>query len=165
MNKVSIAAAIIGLFLNIHSVEAETFSYPAESPVFSITFPDNWKIETEEDLLHAAPADESIYVGLWAMEGIENIENALEALDKEIEDIIQDIEAGEPMETEINGIPFIIIEGRGKIEDDISVDLSVSVFSTDGETFFIGLYFGTPDMIKKHSVELKAAIQSVKALE
>ena len=152
---------LMSLFLFAISVNAETYSYPAADPVFTISFPDNWTIETDEELLHAMPADESVYVGIWAIDSVEDVDLVMDALDEEIANFIQDIETDEPVETEINEIPFIIVKGNGVVEDDIPVDFSGALFSTDGETFFVGLYFGTPEMIQKYTKKLDAILDSV----
>ncbi|MCK5738454.1 hypothetical protein KAH55_04700 [bacterium] len=152
---------LMGLFLFTMTANADTYSYPGDDPVFTISFPDNWTIETEDELLHATPPDESIYAGVWAIDNVDDVELILEVLDEEIAKFIQDIEADEPMETEINGIPFIIVDGDGYVEDEILVEFSATLFSTDGETFFIGLYFGTPEMVEEYSEELVGIINSV----
>jgi len=160
MKKISIIF-IITLLLIAATVNADTYFYPDEYPVFAVTFPDDWMVETDEELLSATPDDESIYVGIWALEDIDDIDAAMEALDEEIQDFMTDIIAKEPVITTINEIPFVIIDGKGVYDEDVPVEFSVTIFSTDGETFFIGLYFGEPDDINFYSEELKAIISSV----
>lgn len=155
------AFLLMSLFLFTMTAHADTYSYPGDDPIFTISFPDDWTIETEDELLHAMPADESIYVGVWAIDSIDDVDLVMEALDEEIASFIEDIETGEPVETEINDIPFIIVEGDGFVEDDIQVEFSAALFSTDGETFFVALYFGTPEMVEAYGEELDDILYSV----
>ncbi len=72
MKKACLIFIILSLFLNIYLVQGQTtVEYPGDDPIFSISFPKKWKVTTEEELLHALSKDESIYVGLWALEDIE----------------------------------------------------------------------------------------------
>ncbi|MBN1999649.1 hypothetical protein JW935_18995, partial [candidate division KSB1 bacterium] len=115
---------------------AKTFQYPANDPVFAITFPDNWTIQTEEELLHASPEDESLYLGAWALQEGDDPEAALEGLDEAISDFIDEVEWGEAEVVEINGIDFLTVDGSG-VTDETEVDISVTLFSPDGKTIFI----------------------------
>ena len=164
VKKLLFVIILTTLFLTIPFAQAKTVTYPANDPIFSINFPDDWNLEAEDDQLHATPEDESIYVGLWAMNGVENLEEALDALVEELDDIVQEVEIEDPEEMEINDISFVFIDGTGVMEDDTDVELSIAIFSPDGETFFINLFFGTPEMVEEHSDELEAILGSVEAL-
>ena len=157
----TVLLAVMSLFLCLSSVNAETFLYPADDPIFSVSFPDEWIVETEEELLQAMPVDETIYIALWAMEDVDDIDLAMEALDEELGSIIENVEAKDPQEVMINEIPFIIIDGKATVEEEIPVEFSVVVFSTDGETFFVGLYFGSKEDVAKYRTELDEIIKSV----
>lgn len=164
MRKMVFILFIATMLLNMNIAFADTFTYPSEDPVFSVYFPDNWKIELDEELLNAEPKDGSIYVGLWALEDADDVETAIEVLADELDQFISDIEAEDPQEVEINNLNVLVIDGKGKVEGT-KVEFSVTLFSPDGETFFIGIYFGTPDAIKVHEEALMEIIQSIKAIE
>ena len=141
---------------------AEEYRYPsAEEPVFSITFPDNWIVDAEGNLLHAGPPDRSIYLGLWALEEAESIKAAVESLDEAITDLVTEVQWEDPEEMSINEIPFLTIAGVGQAEGEQEVTVEVAIFSPDGEQLFLLLYFGVPEAEEKYDADLMDIVQSI----
>jgi hypothetical protein len=141
---------------------AKEFLYPsAENPVFSVTFSDNWKVDYEGQVLQSSPPDCSIYLGIWALEKVQNFETALKAVDGAIAKLVSDVQWKEPEEILINEITFLTIAGIGKAEGEQVVSLKVAVFSPDGEKEYILLYFGVPDAEQKYEQDLTDIIESI----
>ena len=164
MKRFFLTALVTSLMLMTTLSFAKTFEYPGQDPIFAITFPDDWNIDVDEELLNAMPADSSIYLGLWAMDGVENLEAAFEALDESFADLITDVECDDPEAIEINDIQIITIDGKGKTTDGaVDIVLSVALFSPDDETIFVVLAFGTPEAEKKHSEALGSIVNSIQA--
>jgi len=163
MNKLIALLTIIVLLLSTNFLLADEYSYPGENPVFSITFPDNWKVETDEELLHATPKDESLYVGLWALGDVDDIDAALEVIDEVVEEFVKDLETEEPDEMEINGIEITFVDGVGEDEEGEQVEASVALFSPDDETVFVLFYFGYPESAEKHEEALVEILESITA--
>lgn len=138
-----------------------TIVYPSENPVFSITFPDNWETETDENMLHSNPSDSSIYVGIWALEKDVKLNDALDALDETISSLVTDLKVGEAEKNIINGMEFISVDGSGKDKDGDAVNISAAVFSPDKKQVFILIYYGTPEAEKLHEAELTALLKSI----
>jgi len=162
--KKSLIIIVLSLFINLCSIQAETIvAYPDEDPVFSVNFPDSWNIKIDEEQLYATSDDESIYCGLQALENVEDLEDALDALSDETDEIFDSIEVNEEGEAKINNIPFVFIEANGQVDDTV-VKISLAVFSTDGETFFIGIFFGPPEIFKQHKKEIDGIVDSVEAI-
>lgn len=152
---------ILLIFSNWQNSIADTFTYPKNNPVFAITFPNNWKVDLDDELLHASPKDESIYLGLWALDNTDNLEAALDAFGESVSELISELHISDPDELEINGIPFWTIDGNGVDSDGDDVEVSVGLFTPDGETIFILLYFGTIEAEQKHEDELSDIVQSI----
>jgi hypothetical protein len=157
------SVAVLFLFAVVPLAQADTFSYPADDPQFSITFPDDWTVEPDEQLLHAGPKDGTIYLGVWALEGAENLDTALEALDEALGKFFTELELGEADTMEVNDIPFVAVDGTGADKDGDKVDLSVALFLPDENSVYILLYFGTEEAEETHEDELMSIIQSIKA--
>jgi predicted Zn-dependent protease len=138
-----------------------TIVYPSENPVFSITFPDGWETETDENLLHAFPADSSIYLGLWALEEGVKLEDALDALDEIVSSLVTGLETGEAEKNEINGIEIVSVDGSGKDTEGDDVNVSAALFSPDDSQVFILIYYATPAAEARHEDELIAVIGSI----
>ena len=164
MKKYLLLLTVLSFLFSTNFLSADEFHYPAKNPVLSITFPNDWKIETEEEQLHATPKDESLYLGGLALDDIEDVDDAMEAIDKIVAEFVDDFKAEEPGEMEINGIEITFIEGIGKDEDGEKIEVSTAVFSPDdGETVFVLFYFGYPEATKKHEKALVKIIESIKA--
>ena len=138
------------------------YVFPAENPIFSIVFPDNWKIESDEDILHAAPADESIYLGIWALD-VEDVEAALAAIDEITADIVTDLKVTSTDTLTVNDINILLVEANGTDEEGDTINVSVFLFSPDGETIFITFSYGTPEAEKIHEKELLSILKSISA--
>ena len=163
MKKLPIFLTVVVLLLSTNFLLADEYSYPGENPVFSITFPDNWNVETDEELLHATPKDESLYLGLWALADVEDIDAALDVIDEIVAEFVDDLETDEPDDMEINGIEITFIDGVGVDEEGEQVEVSVALFSPDDETVFVIFYFGYPETTKKHEKALVKILESITA--
>jgi hypothetical protein len=142
-----------------------TITYPADDPVFSVTFPENWSTETDENIIHATPNDSSLYLGIWALEKGSDLDAALDAVDEAVSSLVKDLKVGEVDSTVINDIQFLNVDGTGKDEDGNPVNVSVALFSPDKEQIFILLYFGTPDAENTHEDDLVGILKSINGEE
>jgi hypothetical protein len=163
MKKLPVFLTVIVLLLSTNLLLADEYTYPGENPVFSITFPDDWKVETDEELLHATPNDETLYLGLWALADAENIDAALDEIDDIVAEFVDDIETDEPDVMEINGIEITFIDGVGVDEEGEQVEASVALFSPDEKTVFVLFYFGYPETTEQHEKALVKILESIKA--
>ncbi len=159
----TILALFMAALLMTNLFAEETYVYPnQENPVLSISFPDEWKVEPEENILHATPKDESIYVALWALDDVENLEAALESVDKLVSPMIDEFLADEPEKVEFNNILYYFIEGSGKDNDGEDVNASVAIFTPDGETVCLIITYGTPEADEEHEEDFMNIIKSIK---
>jgi hypothetical protein len=142
-----------------------TIVYPVKNPIFSVTFPDNWDTETENDIIHATPNDSSIYLGIWALEDANTLDAALDELDKAIASLVKNLKAGEAESAEINGIRFLTVDGTGRDEEGDNVNVSAALFSPDEKQIFIMLYYATPEAEKLHEDELVGILKSINGEE
>jgi hypothetical protein len=142
-----------------------TIVYPEKNPIFSVTFPDNWSTETDEDILQATPGDSSIYLGIWALENAENLNAALDAVDEAVASLVKNLEVDDPETMEVNGIQFMTCDGTGIDGEGDKVNVSVALFSPDEKQIFILLYYGTPDAEDAHEDELVGIVKSINGEE
>ncbi len=157
---------LLGLLLAISGanfLQAGTkYIFPAEDPIFSIVFPDNWKIEPDEDLLQATPADESIYLGIWALD-VEDVEEAAAAVDEITADVVKNLKVTSTDTLVVNDIAIFLVEANGTDDEGDTINVSVFLFSPDGDTVFITLSYGTPEAEKIHEEELFSILKSISA--
>lgn len=162
MKKFVLLLSVLFLISLVNTSFAEKFVYPSENPIFSIVFPDDWQIELDEEMLHASPEDESIYLGLWAL-GVESIDDALDALDEIVGETVVEPEFDEPGQVTVNDIAIFYVDGKGTDEEGDNVTFSVALFSPDGETVFIVFSYGTPEAEKLHGEEWESIVKSITA--
>jgi len=175
MKKVSmllVVLASVALFAGMALAET-TYTYPADAPVLSVGFPDDWTVELDgEDArgMYAVSPDDAIEFNIWPLdeeEVGEDVEAALkaeaEAIDEFIAEYATDFKAGEPAEFEVNGIKFVEVSGSAKDKEDGSdLTISAAFFSPDGETLFALVYWGSPEADTQYAEQLKAIVQSFK---
>ncbi|OQX87725.1 hypothetical protein B6D60_03295 [candidate division KSB1 bacterium 4484_87] len=163
MQKRSLGLILLLLIFTVNFAHAGTkYIFPAEDPVFSIVFPDDWKIEPDENILHATPADESIYLGVWALDA-EDIDAALDALDELTAEIVADLKVISTDTLVVNDIDILLVEAQGVDEKGLIINVSAFFFSPDDETIFITLSYGTPEAEKAHQKELISILKSISA--
>ena len=168
-----IPAVLLCAFLFAGTVPAKKYDYPVEQPVFSITFPDNWKVElnTKGVAILAQSPEEEVEYNLWplpAKEVKDNIKAALNEAVAEVNDLVdeyvKDAKFGEWKASSINGLDFIAAGGTGKYkEDGKAVNLEVSFFSPNGKSIYVILYWATESGETKYRHELEKVEQSIKA--
>jgi hypothetical protein len=141
-----------------------------EEAIFYLTLPNGWKGEWQEEegvsILHALPNDESIYLSVWALHDVKDLQSAAEALDNLLANLVTDLKPEEWEEDTINGIPFIYSDATAKAKDDGElVEVSVAFFvPAEGQVFILS-YFGTPDAWHNHKQAVTSIYNSIRLEE
>lgn len=157
MNKL-----VIGLLVLVPAL-ALAKTYPHGDAKVSITIPDSWKVETEENSLTANSPDESVVLLFMVVEATDTDE-ALKALDKELDKVVKNVKTdGKPEEITVNGMKGVVIDGTGKV-DGQKVDLGLLVLSTKSGKVLFGLGFGETGKYKKHEADVEKIFKSIKPL-
>jgi len=156
-----LAVLLLGSTIATADGGGNTIVYPEKNPIFSVTFPNDWSTETDENLLHATPKDESVYLGIWALEEAGDLDAALEAVDEVVSSLVKNLKVDEADSMVVNGIHFITVDGTGRDEEGDNVNVSAALFSPDEKQIFIMLYYATPEAEKLHEDELVAILKSI----
>jgi len=153
---------VVSLLMSYNLSAAETYTYPdSDNPVVQISFPDSWEIEPDEEMLHAMPGDESIYLGFLSLEGSEDIEAALDAVDEVLAELLSELDLADFEEIENDDFVFLYSEGNGVDKEGDAVNVTVALFSPDGEMVCLVFYYGTPEAEEIHEKELNAIVESI----
>jgi len=139
---------------------AET--YENQECGFSIWFPDNWEISTENSGLSADAPDGNAFVTLNVMENVKDLEAALEMYVAALDDYFQNFSAdSEPTHHELNGFTIDSISGSGIIDGatwglDVNliytgkmVVLCISAVSEDAGDFYDTIFEKIVGSLKK----------------
>jgi hypothetical protein len=158
-------AVAVSLCVLTGAASADTFTYPDKNPIVSITFPDTWKIEPEDEVLHSGPPDGSIYFGFIPMPLGTKADKAGEMVGEIINTMVTDYKAGEDSTFTVNGIEFFGSDAKAK-QRDTGDDLNVTMlfFVPDqklGQLFAV-VYFGSPESEENYEDDLMGIFASIK---
>jgi hypothetical protein len=174
MKKTVTLMFFLSLALIASAALAQTeYTYPKDAPALSVTFPEGWKVELDQEDqkgISAVSTDEGITLYMWPLDEQEvkddpkaAIEAAAKDAGQDIAEWVTDVKFQEPKIVEFNGISFLDIEGAGKAKEDGSdATVSVTFFTPDNKTVFAMLYYGSPDADKANEKDLASIAQSIK---
>ena len=143
---VTAAVLLVGSF---SSARAETFRFPGNDPVFSITFPDSWKtkLDLKDHTLSSQPApDRACVLTLGEMENVDDLTDARTALPKFVANMakgvgIKDLQATqEPLEVKSpRGVRMVMAEFRGTTATGVKMVLTTVAFQPgeDADVFIL----------------------------
>lgn len=160
--KTSLLCCLLALVLT-PAVQAEdqVFNYPAKKPIFSIAFPEAWKVETGEGSLSASSPDELVNMELMALDAAEAataIDDAKEGLEEELKGIKWD----EPEKGELNGLKVTFLNGNFTLEG-VKMAVNCAVFSPkDGDTFFMLFNVIPLVSLKERGEDVSKVLNSIK---
>lgn len=154
-------------------VQARMFNLPADQPLFSIDFPDDWTIRLNADGLDisAISPDEEIEYYIWKLpiEDISSravervVEDELESVLAEINAYVKNVTFGKAVKETKNGIELVTMEGTGTSRDGSgTVFVVIDLFTPDGESLYCLLYYGSKSGERKHADAIKAIDDSIR---
>jgi len=161
-----ISASLVFLLLPLAAAEArqdrDTRDYPHEKTGVTITIPTSWTVETEGDVLTATTRDEAVGLAFIAIAG-RNLEAALEEADKQLNELIDGLEAdGEAEEVTLNGMKGIAIEGKGKVDgDEVTVGVLLLQAPRSG-MFILAVGAGPTKTLSRYEKDIEAIFGSLK---
>ncbi|MFN7561406.1 MAG: hypothetical protein ACK5TH_06475 [Prosthecobacter sp.] len=147
--------------LTAPAIAEQTFSYPKDTPIFSITFPDDWDVEVGEDI-SASSADELANIQLFALEG-GDLKTAVTAAKEAMSESFEGMNwKGKPEKGELNDMPVTFLTGSVTIEG-VEMALNCAVFAPKNEDTYFMLFNLMPTVAEeKHGDDLLKILTSVK---
>jgi hypothetical protein len=140
----------------------QIINYPEDKPIFSISFPDGWKVETGDDSVSASSADELVNMELIALDAEalgEALDLAKESLSEELEGIKWD---GEAEKGELNGMSVAFLNANVTLEG-VKMAVNCCVFAPKkADTFFMLFNIVPLEALEKHGEDVGKVINSVK---
>lgn len=140
----------------------QTINYPADEPIFSIGFPDDWKVKTGESV-SASSADQLVNMELIALEADE-LDEALDAAKQALAEEMEGIKwNGKPEKGEMNGMEVRFLNAKVTVED-VDMAVNCAVFVPKGKDTFFMLFNIVPmESLEKHGESIGKILNSVKA--
>jgi hypothetical protein len=143
----------------------ETYKYPAEGQaIMSIDFPQAWLVEKDEEMLHATSPDELVYLNLWALQEVTQVDDAIDIIDEVLAVYLQELELNDAETGSVNDLEMVFIDGSGEDMEGNPVTTSVVLFSPDNETVMLTFFVATPTGAQNNKNDIKEIITSIKKL-
>lgn len=140
----------------------QTIQYPDQTPMFFISFPDDWEVKTGDESVSASSADERVNMELIALESEAQksaVDLAKQSLSKELEGLKW---TSDPEKGEINGMDVTFINGQVTLEE-VKMAVNCAVFAPPGEDTFFMLFNIIPmESLADHEADVLKILNSVK---
>lgn len=161
MNRLSILSFALAMTV-IPAQADQTISYPENNPVFSISFPDGWKVEAGESVSASSP-DDLVNMELIALEA-EALDGAIDMAKESLNEELKDIKfLGEPEEGELNGMKVTFLNGQVTVEG-VKMAVNCALFvPKQAKTFFMLFNLVPLDALKQHGDDVSKVLNSIKA--
>ncbi len=161
--KLILSSALLLTFFSLTST-AKTLQFPNKgAAMFSITIPDDWEPEKDDDeVVEATSPDEHIYLSIWELESKKEIKTLGKDLVELLKDHAKKIKLeGEPQEAHPGGLDGLLFKGSALDKtDDHAIDFFALLISTDKKVavLFIEADADTP---KEEADKLQKILASI----
>lgn len=154
------SAAVLLAFC-LPAFAGQKFNYPQDSPIFSITYPESWTVEAEEQTISAGRSDGAASSVLMALDA-QDLEAAIDASAQALGESFADFTAdGDPQQAEVNGLGVVLMNGTGEVEGSGKVKVNVAIFTPDAEKFFMLLLFAPEGVAGENTDEINSLLKSI----
>ncbi|MEZ5386935.1 MAG: hypothetical protein R3F13_15610 [Prosthecobacter sp.] len=159
--KASSLLLLVGLLFAPVSYAEQTINYPATKPFFSISFPDSWVVEHDDESVSASSKDELANMELIALDA-EEIDDAIDIGKESLEDELPGIKFTKPESGELNGMNVTFLNGQVSIEG-VKMAVNCCVFAPKkADTFFMLFNIIPLEALEKHGGDIGKILNSVK---
>ena len=156
--------SLAALAVMVIPVAATEYKLPKKESIFSVKFPDSWKVTQEGDSVEAFSGDEA--VAIWMQtDDASTIDDSMKANIEYLNEqgVKLDQKTRKDTEGEHNGMPMSTVSWKGTdAESDCSVSL-IFLHPTE-DTAITMLYWATEEEVKKNAKDIDSVIESMKPL-
>lgn len=154
--------SLAALAVMVLPVAAKEFKLPEKESIFSVKFPDSWKVTQEDDSIEAFSGDEAIAIWLQTDDAT-TIEDSIKAnVDYLTEQGVKlDVKSRKETEGKHNGVPITTLSWKGTHEESECVVSLVLLFPTD-HTAITMLYWATAEEVEKNAKDINGVLASMK---
>jgi hypothetical protein len=139
----------------------QKFDYPQGAPIFSITYPETWTVEAQEQTIAAGTDDGGVSSVLMALDA-QDLDSALQASVDALGENFTGFETdGEAQEGEVNGMAVVLVNGIGTVDGGGKVKVNCAIFTPDAEKFFMLFIFTPEGVAGQQAEEINSLLQSI----
>lgn len=160
--KIAQLAVIATLTIASAARADQTINYPEKDPIFSISFPDGWKVTTEDQSVSASSPDDLVNMELIALEA-EALDGAVDAAKESLEEELKGIKwLDKPESGELNGMKATFVNGQVVLEG-VKMAVNCAIFAPKGaDTFFMLFNIVPLESLKDHGDDVSKVLNSIK---
>lgn len=140
----------------------QVINYPAQNPIFSIAFPDDWKVYTEDQSVSATSADEMVSMELIALEA-GSLDDAIATAKESLSSELEGLEFPEaPEKGNLNGVDVTFLNGKVNMEG-MEMAVNCALFEPkSAKTYFMLFNLVPLDALKQHGDAISKVLNSIK---
>jgi hypothetical protein len=140
----------------------QTINYPEKNPIFSISFPDGWKVDTGDESVSASSADELVNMELIALDA-EALDGAIDLAKESLTEELKGIKwTDEPEKGELNGMNVVFINAQTTLEG-VKMAVNCCIFAPKkADTFFMLFNIVPLESLKEHGEAVGKVLNSIK---
>jgi len=158
MKKIILISAAL-LFAS--SLSAKKYPHPESGVVVDI--PGSWQVSGDDHSLHAQTKDGHAHMFFQVTEA-DSMEAALNALDGELNKVVQNMTHDEAKDTKVNGMKAVSIDGKGTVEGH-NVELGILVIQTPKNKALIVFGMVSEEGLKKYEKGLMRILRGIKPMK
>lgn len=143
----------------------QTITYPAESPIFSISFPDDWAVTAQEETVSITTPDHLVNMELMALES-DALDGAMQAAKEMLAQELKGVEfTGEPEKTELNGMDVTFLNGKATLEG-VEMAVNCALFAPkEASTFFMLFNIIPTTALEQHGEDISKVLGSIISID
>ncbi|MDZ4289950.1 MAG: hypothetical protein U0984_18435 [Prosthecobacter sp.] len=158
--KTSLLLCLAALVFSATAKADQTINYPDKDPIFSISFPDDWKVEADESV-SASSKDEMVNMELIALDA-EALDGAVDVAKDSLKEEFKGIKFDAPEKGELNGLDVVFLNAKATLED-VKMAVNCCIFAPKGADKFFMLFNVIPlEALEKHGEDIGKVLNSIK---
>ena len=162
----AVGLLLSALFLVVATSRSATFKIPEDKPVVTITLPDAWKPEKIAKGVQGQTSDDAIYFAAELTRNEQGMNSIIDEMSKMLREQKVSLDHGSKKENryQLNGFAAdeTSYDGSGA---DGPESVKVTFVSIDKDTVLVLTFWASLKLAKDHDKEVRAIMQSIKAVK
>jgi hypothetical protein len=144
---------------------AEDASFPKSNPVLSMTVPEGWEAEFEDDKLYLIAGDEDVVVEVSSLKAPKaEGAKALEEMKASVKEAFKNVEFKPMQEGGSNNLGFYLLNGTGEDDQGKAKLTAMLVTNGDNDQLFMVFIAASEEGSQKFGEGIDALIKSLKKI-
>jgi hypothetical protein len=144
---------------------AEDASFPKSNPIISMTVPEGWETEFEDDKLYLIAGDEDVVVEVSSLKATKaEGAKALEEMKNSVKETFKNVEFKPMQEGGANNLGLYLLNGTGEDEQGKAKLTAILVTNGDNEQLFMVFIAASDEGAQKFGEGIDGLLKSLKKI-